>query len=61
LLTWEHIDFQLKQGDNSSGDPDQSEEARIDAHLLGKFDKYMQEQEDQNKKLHEQISQLKMT
>ena len=69
LLTWEHIE----SADSPSNKPEQ-EEGSDDAettitdasssdpsHLLSKFDKYMQEKEDQNAAKHDRIKQVKST
>lgn len=60
LLSWEHIDFPV---DANFGELDGRDMrvAAMEARLLGKFDKYMQEKEGNNSKLHENIKQLKKT
>ena len=64
LLTWEHIDIAFAavpgdegvEGSQKAVDKNEVKVPKIcESHLLGKFDKYMQEKEDQNKVLHDKI------
>ena len=64
LLSWEVVyetesESSEKDGESDDADTTADDPANDPSHLLHKFDKYMQEKEDQNQAMYDQIKKVK--